>query len=305
MQLSVIVTVVDGGAALARCLRGLEAQRGVPALEVIVPWDRSVAGIEALERSFPGARFLALGSPPTRRPVSSAAGQHELFDLRRAAGLAAASGDLIAIVEDRGVPRPDWARQMIDLHAEPRTPPLAAVGGAVANGRRGALAWAVYLCDYDRYQPPFAAGPSPWLSDTNVCYTRRALEATRPLWRERYHETTVHWALARAGETLWLSPAPVCDQLRDDLQLVDLLRERFAWGRLYGVTRASEASRLERVGLALMTPLLPGLLWLRKLRAQRAGRPTLARFVRLAPLVGLLLAAWTAGELAAYLGARA
>lgn len=304
MRLSVVVTVVDGGDALARCLRGLELQRDVPPLEVIVPWDRFAKGVEELEGSHPSAHFLALGSPATRRPALGAAGQHELFDIRRSAGLAAATGDLVAIVEDRGVPRPDWARQMIDLHTASAGASFAAVGGAIANGRQSALAWAVYFCDYDRYQPPFAAGAVSWLSDTNVCYTRQALEATRTLWCERYHETTVHWALERTGATLWLSPAPVCDQLRDGLRLSDLLRERFAWGLLYGWTRARESSRVERAGLAVMTPLLPGLLWLRKLAAQRAGRPTLARFLRLAPLTWLLLAAWSAGELAAYLGAE-
>src|SRR4051812_9759021 len=118
MRLSVIVTIVDGGDALARCLAALGGQQSAPAMDVMVPFDSTVSDIPAFTARFPDVRFLPLGTVTTIRSPTGPAGQHELFDRRRAAGLAAASGDLVAILEDRGVPDPDWADTIVQLHRQ-------------------------------------------------------------------------------------------------------------------------------------------------------------------------------------------
>lgn len=301
MRLSVVVTIVDAGETLERCLQAIAAQRGAPALEVIVPWDDTIADIPALSRRFPSYRFLAMGPVATARPAHSAAGQHELFDRRRSAGLAATTGEIIAILEDRGAPRPDWAARMLASHA---ALPHAAIGGAIENGRDAILNWAIYFCDFNRYQRPFDAGPRTYVSDVNIGYKRGALEATADLWRERYHETTVHWALQRAGETLYLTPDFAVDQYRRDLRLGALLGERFAWGRLFAYTRAREATAVKRAALAVLAPLLPGLLFLRHLRLQVSKQVSLGWFVRASPVVLLCLTAWSLGEAAGYVTKR-
>lgn len=299
-MLSVVVTIVDGGGALERCLAALAAQQGPP-LEVLVPWDASIPAVAELAQRHPAMRFLPIGTVRTQRPVASPAGQHELYDRRRAAGLAAATGDLVAILEDRGVPRPDWAATMARLHG---AMPHAVIGGAVAHGRTGTLNWAVFFCDFGRYQPPLAAGPRPYVTDVNICYKRRALEQTRALWRERYHETTVHWALQRAGETLYLSPEPVVEQHRDGLRLGALLGERLGWGRLFAYTRAREMTFGRRLALALLSPALPFVLLVRHLRGRLERGRDRDAFMRAAPAMFLLLAAWSAGELLGYLTAE-
>lgn len=300
--LSVVVTIVDGGATLVRCLDALTRQQGAPQLEVIVPWDESVPGMEGLERRFPGLVFLPLGALRTQRPLRSPAGQHELYDRRRSAGLARARGDLVAILEDRGVPRPEWARQMAALHARL---PHGVIGGAIENARDRLLNWAVYYCDFGRYQLPFEGGPRDFVSDVNICYKRQALEATRELWAARYHETTVHWALRRRGETLYLSPEVAVDQMRDGLRLGALLGERFGWGRLFAYTRARETTPGRRLLLAGLSPALPPVLWIRHLRGRLSRGGGTARFLRAGPATFLLLVAWSAGELVGYLTGRA
>lgn len=297
MKLSVIVTIVDGGETLRRCLRSLVTQDAPPELEILVPWDDTVVAVPALEREFPGVTFMPLGRVPTSRDPRGAAGQHELFDRRRAAGLARATGDLVAILEDRGVPRRDWTRTMATLS---ETLPHAAIGGAIENGRDRILNWAVFFCDFNRYQPPFDAGPREYVSDINICYRRRALDLTAELWKFRYHETTVHWALRRAGETLFLSPVPIVDQMRDDLTLGRLLVERLAWGRLFAYTRAREVGVGRRAVLAVGTVALPLVLLIRHARIQAEKKRTWGRFVAASPAVFLLLAAWCAGELIGY-----
>jgi hypothetical protein len=296
--LSVVVTVVDGGDALRRCLHALRTQTGAPVMEILVPYDATAAAVastvgDACTADGPAVRALNLGHLETARPPLSAGGQHELIDRRRAAGLAAARGTLVGILEDRGVPRSDWAATAVRLHRE-----LAheVVGGAVENGRPQTLNWAVYLCDFGRYQRPFAAGPRRYVSDVNVVYKRSALERTRHIWQTSYHEPLVHWALERDGTRLFASPELIVDQMRDSLRVGALLRERLAWGRLFGSLRSRDAALVSRLGLAILSPLVPGVLFLRLLRDQFARRSSLPQFARAAPAALLLMTAWAIGE---------
>jgi len=300
MLLSVIVTIVDGGETLVRCLHALQAQQGSPALEVIVPYDASVPGMPAVIAMFPRWTFVDLGGLDTAASPASATGQHELFDRRRAAGLARARGDLVAILEDRGAPRAIWATTARQLHERLA---YGVIGGAIENGCDRTLNWAVYFCDFGRYQLPFAAGARRYVSDVNVTYKRAALEATRPVWERRYHETLVHDALLRAGDTLFLSPDLIVDEWRSNLHLASLARERLAWGRLFAALRTRKASITTRLILAASAPLLPALLFLRLGRLQLQKRASRRQFATAAPAVALLLACWSAGEFLGYLTA--
>jgi hypothetical protein len=301
MRLSVVVTVVDAGEALSRCLGALTAQEHPPRMEVIVPYDTTVSEVAALASRYPAFTFLPVGEIPTERPAASAAGQHELYDRRRAAGLLAASGDLIAILEDRGLPRPGWAAAAARLHAEL---PHAAIGGAIENGCDRVLNWAVYFCDFGRYQLPLVAGRRTYVSDVNICYKRRALEQTRNLWEEMYHEPTVNGALAAAGEALFLTPDMVVDQVRGRLRPLSLLGERVAWGRLFGGRRVAGAGRLRKAILAALSPLLPALLLFRLVRDRLVKRSSLWPFVKALPWVCVLVSAWSLGEASGYFARR-
>ncbi len=299
-MLTVVVTVVDGGETLRRCLGALLAQESAPPLEIIVPFDGSLAEVPALAAGYPGVRALPMGPCATARPPGTPAGRHELFDRRRAAGLAAAQGAYVALLEDRCLPRPDWTRTMVTLAAGG----VGALGGAVASAARDRRSWAEYFCDYGRYQPPFAAGERAYVTDVNVCYPRAVLESTRELWWPRYQETTLHWALTRAGKSLRLDPRPVVDHVRAGRPLGSMLRERFEWGRLYATTRVRAATPWRRAMLAGLAPLLPAVLYGRLAREQLRKRSTPRQFLGATPHMLLLLAAWTAGEVAGYVTGR-
>ena len=151
--LSIVVTIVDGGEVLRRFLDALTHQEDAPTMEIIVPFDASVAETANFQDEFPTVHFLDLGVIPTERPIRSAAGQHELYDRRRAAGLAATRGELVAILEDRGAPRSNWARSVVRLHQQP----YAVIGGAIEPARGDLLNWAFYVCDFGRYGLPFTS----------------------------------------------------------------------------------------------------------------------------------------------------
>lgn len=300
-RLSVVVTIVDGGAALDRCLSALATQDLTEPIEVLVPVDDSINGLGPLRARFPKVRWVALGPVPTERPPATPAGQHELFDRRRAVGLREARGPLVGILEDRGVPAGDWARRALELHA---TRPEEVIGGAVANGVDRVLNWAAYICDFGRYHPGLAAGSRPFVTDTNVVYKREALARTESLWRDRYHETTVHWALMREGGTLRFEPSLRTVQHRDGLTLGGLLRERLAWGRLFAYTRAREIGTRRRLALAALASALPLLLGVRHLRRHLADPTTRGAALRATPAMLLLLVAWALGESLGYLTGR-
>jgi hypothetical protein len=300
-SLSVVVAIVDGGAALERCLAGLARQEDATDFEVIVPWDDSVTGIDRFAERFPSVRFLPLGSLLTPEASRTLAGQHELYDRRRAAGLTAASGHIVALLEDRGVPRPDWAAATMRAHADW---PHAVIGGAVENSCDRWLNWAVFYCDFGRYEPPFDAGPRRWISDVNVAYKRAALERTQSVWRHRYQEPEVHHAMLDAGETLYLTPAMTVTQVRDDLRLGSLVAERVAWGRLFAEQRVSGTAVHTRLAFALASPLLPLLLFARLIRIQVTRRVRHGAFVRASPIVLMLLISWSLGELTGYITSK-
>ena len=286
-----MVTVVEGGDALSRLLTALCNQVDPPVMEILVPLDQSVRDLLTLQGAFPAVRFLDLGSVPTARSIASAAGQHELYDRRRAAALAAATGDIVAILEDRGVPRTDWARTVTRLHAEP----WAVIGGAIEPAPSGVREWALYACDFSRYALPFAPGPADWVSDVNVSYKRRALEHTRALWKDRFHEPLVHWELVRQGEVLHLTPELVVDHHRTPKPLFTSLAERWHWGRLFGYIRAGEIGMGKRLLLGITFPAVPIVVYCRHARVH-LRRGDGMRLLAATPLLLAFLVAWAAGE---------
>jgi hypothetical protein len=307
VKLSVVVAIVDGGEALRACLAALRAQAGDPERELIVPVDSRCPHVKEALAAHPEAHVLGLGEIASAHAAESLLALHERIDRRRAAGLAAASGEVVALIEDRVLPRADWAQRLLAAHAE--QPRAGVVGGAVAAPRGGVLARAVYFCDYGRYAPPFAAGPAASLTDVNVSYKRGALEATRELWRERYHESSVHWKLREQGILLWAAPDAVVSAAREHagpLALGALLRERIAFARVFGWTRAREAPRARRLAWLALTPALPFLLTARRI-AERAQRGALRHdgFLTALPAIFLLSCAWSLGEARAYATRRA
>ena len=299
--LSIMLTVVQGKDYVRAFLDRLRVLDDPPPLDVIVPYDASIAEIGTLAGDYPEVRFLDIGRIETGRPITSEAGKHELYDRRRAAGLAAATGDYLAILEDRGLPRADWARTMVRLFQETGK---NVIGGAIECIEPAApLNWAIYVTDFGRYSPPFESGPADWVTDVNLAYSRWALDETQHLWKDRYHEPIVHWHLIGLGEALWLSNEVVVEHRRPPASLGAVLSERFDWGRLFGEIRVRDAPLWRRLALIAVSPLIAPLLWVRHYRMQSAkGRGT--RYLRHLPYVMALTTVWTAGEVWGYVTRR-
>ncbi|MBI3950389.1 MAG: glycosyltransferase [Acidobacteria bacterium] len=304
-QLSVVVVIVSDTtdargdvSHLAGNLEALTQQINPPPMEVVVPYHLRVEGIEELKRRFPTVVFIPVNDLKT---FTGQGGSREHHDELRARGLAAARGEIIGLLEDHARPDPYWCARMVEAHQQS----YAAVGGAIENGIDRLLNWAVYFCDFGKYQNPVAEGESPFVSDANVSYKRSALESIRPVWQESFHETAVNWALISRGEKLALSPRIIVYQHRGQLRLGSALKERFVWGRSYAGTRSKLVRGSKRMFYAALSPLLPAVLLLRMaVNVMKKGR-CVGAFLKAFPLTTMLTASWSLGELIGYLTARA
>lgn len=301
--LSVVVTVVSDTSEkadtlnLEGCLESLQRQIDPPALEVLVTCDARLAGVEKVRLRFPDIRFLVVEKLRAQRTGPS----REHHDELRGIGIRQAKGPLVALIEDHGRADTHWSAELVKEHRQP----YAAVGGAMENAINRPLNWAVYFADFGRYQNPVTRGPSAHVSDANVCYKRAALERVASSWADSYSEARVHAALAAQGEVLALSPDVVVYQHRLNLRLGPALMERFVWGRSYAAQRSASVATSRRFVFAALSPVLPVVLFLRKLKNVLHTKRNRAAFVWAAPLTALLDVAWSCGEFTGYCTGRA
>ncbi len=294
--MSVVVRIVGGGQFLRRCLASLVRQASGASIEVIVPFDSTVSGIEPVRNEFSQVTFVDMGVVKTDAAVGSGALAHELYDRRSAAGFGAARGKILAQIEDYAVPDADWCQRVLDAHQLS----YGVIGGVVLHGGRGVLKWAVYFSDFWRYTPPLPEGPASYVTDVNVSYKRTVLDSVRDVWRDRYNEVVVHRALSQRGIVLWLRPDIVVRVDRDRLSLRAAALERFFWGRLFAAVRTQGMSPARRLVYVAATPALPALLLLRMgRRALRAGDKR-RRFLVALPYLLILAVCWCVGEMVGY-----
>lgn len=295
-SLSVIVGIVSDTTDprvdvrhLSACLDALSPQVEGSSVEVIVPYHENVHGVDDLMRRFPWVTFLpvdGLGMASRQR------GDREHHDVLRARGLAAACGHVVGLLEDHARPDRNWCANVVAAHREP----FAGIGGAIENGIDRPLNWAVYYCDFGKYQNPLPAGESSYASDANVTYKRSSLQSIRATWENSFREVIVNAALRSTGEKVVLHPDVIVYQNRHGLRFRDAVRERFIWGRSYAATRSAMLSTGQRLTYAALSPVLPFILLLRMTKtAWQRGRHV-REYLQALPLIATLVAVWSVGE---------
>lgn len=300
-SLSVVVSIVSDTAdgrcdlsLLSACLNALAGQIAAPAMEVVVPYPSQLDGMAEVMGRFQEVTFVECDR---LKAYTGKGGTREHHDELRARGLAAARGDILGLLEDHALPSPHWAAAMTEAHRQRH----AGVGGAMDNAVDRPLNWAVYFCDFGRYQNPVPEGDSFIASDANVTYKRAALQAIRSVWQEAFREAEVNAALMANGQKLALCSGAVVFQHRVGLRLVPALRERFIWGRSYAAGRSKSMSVPKRILFGIFSPVLPPLLLFRTARIALGRRSKLVEFAYALPLVALLTLGWSCGELCGYL----
>ena len=299
--LSVVVSPVADGRSLPGCLDALRAQQNPPSMEVIVPVDASIRGLESLRKTYSEVDFLDIEGTAELALAGDLGLAHEAIDRRRAEALKSASSAVIALTDAQARPATDWCAKIVEAHHSDH----AVIGGAVENARDRLVNWALYFCDAGRYQNPLREGPARYVTDLNVSYKKQALDAVAEVWHQFYNEVAVHDAIRHHGGSLVLRRDLVVFQDRGRLSLSHALRERLAWARLYAGRRCQGLPASRRALLAAASPLLGGLLLWRQARlAFTRGRHKSA-FVRTLPLLLVVDLLWGLGELVGYATGRA
>lgn len=279
---------------MRRCLERLEPQVRDQGHEIVVPVDRFFGDFSALAARFPSVRFLPLENTPSRSAPGTALHRHDLFEFRVAAGLSAAAGEVVGLLQDTFLPDPDWCRRTLEAH---RQLPHAVIGGAVEQAGKTILGWSVYFLEFSRYMPPIPEGPVAYIADVNVAYKRRAIEIMRPLFRPRYNEAVAHWTIQSKGETLWQYPPMVVRQDRGKLPLRQVVAERLSWGAVFGAARHNALSAPRLALLILGSPLIPAVRIARIARKVFGSRRNIGPFLACLPALTAMTVLWTIGEL--------
>ena len=297
-DLSVVVALISGRPEhLEACLTALMQQVDPPSMEIIVACDEQVGDLTQLQTAFPSVQFLF---PIGLSGAARSGWNREYHDELRAVGLRRARGKLVALLQDDCVPEDRWCGAVVTGHAGP----YAAVGGAVENGTDRVLNWALYFCDFGQYQKPVPRGTVTNVSDCNASYKRKALERIADVWTNSFQEPIVNSALLARGEVLWMSPDLVVWQKRESLRFRVAIQERYVGGRSFAGKRAARIALRDRIFYATFSCLLPLLLLARMGATAFHRRLRLGVFIRAVPMIMLLTAFWSLGELVGYVTGR-
>ncbi len=268
-----------------------------PSFSVVVTDARGPADLE---------RCVAAVRPQCERAnaqlVVVAADPASTLGARRAAGLARATGEWVAMTEPPCVPDPDWLKRLMVAAG----PEVAILGGAVGNSRRNtARERAAFFAEYGVYggtEVVRLPDGTPHVTAANAAYARRILATVEAAFRANDAEPTLHMALRADGWSVrMVRDARV--RFDADAAFVPAFRDRFAHGRAYGAAAAKMRPAPERVLRALRSLAAVPLLAARIGRA--AEREARADFSRSIPLTLVLLAGWALGESIGWLTERA
>lgn len=286
VPLSVVIASHHAAGVIVSCLQALERQRNTTSFEVIVADASTDATASIVERQFPFVRLLRAETPPSVAAL-------------RGRGIAAARGDVIAILDPFSVVAADWVVKVVEAHAANQN---QVIGGSVDLYRSDSATysrWATYLNEYALFMSPVVRGATWILPGSNLSYKRAALfDGSRPRYPV-FWKTFVNWQHERDGSPLWLEPT-VRVELNKPIPLGDFLRTRFVHGRCFAGTRVQHASWWIRLARAVSTILLPPLQLWRWTVGFWPKRRHRAQFVATLPVQFVLFAVWSVGEACGY-----
>ena len=277
-RLSVVIVAWTGTSELRSCLDSLGSQLDPGHDEVVVA------------RNFARAGDSPLQVGDTRLTDIELIG--ETVPELRAAGLAVASGELIAFVEDHCRCDPAWRTAIIDGHVNP----VAGVGGPVDLALGGhPIDWAVYFYDYARFMPPMASGVTRSLSGANMSWKRSFLTELAPQLGDGVLEPVLEEECSRSGLGMYLAGDAIVTHARE-ARPWPALRLAFALARGYAAKRVADTGTALRVVRMAMAVALPVLFLGRIVAAAlRSGRH-IPKLVMALPWLVVLLVFWSAGE---------
>lgn len=283
-RISVIIANVNGLPSIAECLAHLGEQDGEHDLEIVVVDACSDGSGALIRKEYPEVLHV----PLDRRP-----GIPEM----RAIGLAHASGDVVAIIEDHCMVRPNWLNA---IEAGLATG-VDAVGGPVENACTERLVdRAVYLTEYAGMMAPMEPGEGPGIAGNNAAYRRALFEIVSKETLEQDWEFFVQQEMLDYGARFLRIPEMVVDH-KKEFGFWYFVRQRFHYSRSFAGMRRRRVASVKRAVYALASPLLMPLMLYRIGRQVVAKRREETTFIASLPLLFPFMASYAAGEFVGYL----
>ncbi len=231
-RVSVVVCTHNGERTLSQCLERLHGL-AYPDFEVIVVDDGSTDGSGGIARAH-GATLVQV--------------EHRGLSFARNAGVARATGEIVAFLDDDAYPDPDWlhyvaAALRADAHAGvggPNIPPDD--DGLVAACVAAAPGGPIHVLTSDR--------EAEHVPGCNMAFRKSALEEVGG-FDERFwvagDDVDVCWRLQEAGRTLGFSAGAVVMHRRRD-SVRRYLRQQYGYGKAEALLERKWPGRYNRAG---------------------------------------------------------
>jgi hypothetical protein len=238
---------------------------------------------DRLRRDFPRVKFLHC---PERLSIP------EL----RAIGKAQATGEIIAVMEDRCAAAENWLAEISRAHSRG----YQVVGGTIEpDGIEGILNWAVYLCEYSGLMLPIPEGEVNGVAGNNASYRREVWERLDPEVKKNRWEYFIHEELRRGGIKFFCAPTAVVRK-NINFSFPYFLRQRFHYSRSFAGMRRIKMTPGRRAIYAALAPVLPPLMLWRIARQVFRKRRYRKKFLLALPLLSAFMISYAAGEFAGY-----
>jgi GT2 family glycosyltransferase len=233
-RVSVVVCSYNGARTIRDCLEGIRAL-DYPDYEAIVVDDGSTDNTAAIAREFP-VRLIST----EQRGLSRA----------RNTGLEAATGEIVAYLDDDARPDPHWLTYLARTFA---ATDHAAVGGPnIAPGGNGAISECVAQAPGNPVHVLLSDEEAEHIPGCNMAFRRACLSAIGgfdPRFRVAGDDVDVCWRLREAGWTLGFCPAAmVWHRPRDSIGA--FWRQQRGYGRAEALLEAKWPSKYNAAGHA-------------------------------------------------------
>jgi hypothetical protein len=279
-SISVVVASKVGPPFIDQCLDSLKDETRQLAADVVVVAAGTEAYASGLAAKYPWARVIH--SPQVSKVPAL-----------RGLGVDAASGELVAVIEEHCSAKEDWLHQALRAHS---TGDYGAVGGPVVDYNYPRVRdWVVYFLEYNGSLPPVAHGETTDLNDANIVYRRPLLIQYRHLLDEGYWPMTLHATLLAKGIKLLSAPDMVVYH-RGPFDFGYYLRQRFLFSRAFAGVRAQSESMVRRLAYLVGAPLVFVMLLARITSRVVQKRRRVVQYLRTLPLMVPALVVMVAGE---------
>jgi len=283
-KISVIIASKVGAPFIDDCIQSLISQENAPPYEIIVVDCHGEETRKRITARFPSIHVI-VQDPPASVP-----------DLRRT-GVKAASGEIIAILEEHCLASKDWMTAIASAHDGA----CAAVGGSVLDCNYNRLRdWITYFTEYNAYMPPVPSGQVSSLPGNNIAFKQEVLQKHLAKLTQGYWEAYLYSKLYEEKAVL-LSDPKMAVYHRGPFDYGYYLYQRFLFSRAFAGARRTVMPVSRRLIYALVSPALPVLLLARMATRVWQKKCHVGKFVQSIPLLIPVTIVYVLGELIGYL----